>query len=63
MDSVDKSAFYIYVFSRNKMARLGKGYSKKYEIKELKLSSSLMCGSTLKSLFLKDILKIVRFVN
>ena len=27
MDSVDKSAFYIYVFSHNKMARLGKGYS------------------------------------
>ena len=27
MDSVDKSAFYIYVISRNKMARLGKGYS------------------------------------
>ena len=27
MDSVDKSAFYIYVFSSNKMARLGKGYS------------------------------------
>ena len=27
MDSVDKSAFYIYVISRNKMAQLGKGYS------------------------------------
>ena len=27
MDSVDKSAFYTYVISRNKMARLGKGYS------------------------------------
>ena len=27
MDSVDKSAFYIYVFSCNKMARLGKCYS------------------------------------
>ena len=26
MDSVDKSAFYIYVISRNKLARLGKGY-------------------------------------
>ena len=26
MDSVDKSAFYIYVFSGNKMARLGVGY-------------------------------------
>ena len=25
MDSVDKSAFYIYVISRNKLARLGKG--------------------------------------
>ena len=28
MDSVDKSAFYIYVISRNKLARLGKGYSR-----------------------------------
>ena len=27
MDSVDKSVFYIYVISRNKLARLGKGYS------------------------------------
>ena len=27
MDSVDKSAFYIYVISRNKLARQGKGYS------------------------------------
>ena len=27
MDSVEKSAFYIYVISCNKMARLGKGYS------------------------------------
>ena len=27
MDSVDKSAFYIYVILRNKLARLGKGYS------------------------------------
>ena len=27
MDSLDKSAFYIYVISRNKLTRLGKGYS------------------------------------
>ncbi len=26
-DSVDKSAFYIYVISRNKLPGLGKGYS------------------------------------
>ena len=25
MDLVDKSAFYVYVISRNKLARLGKG--------------------------------------
>ena len=31
MDSADKSAFYIYVISRNKMARLGKGYSRLFE--------------------------------
>ena len=31
MDSADKSAFYICVISRNKMARLGKGYSNNRE--------------------------------
>ena len=30
MDSVDKSAFYKYVISRNKLALQGKGYSKTF---------------------------------
>ena len=35
MDSLDKSAFYIYVISCNKMARLGKGYSTQQRILDL----------------------------
>ena len=31
MDSADKSALYLYVFSRNTLARLDAVYSKKYE--------------------------------
>ena len=51
-DSVDKSAFYIYVISRNKLPGLGKGYSNLHLVVPKYLVSNISKSKPFSSMFL-----------